>query len=275
MAGKYDNYAPIPAEDLPAKYAGVFKLLDLTFTPPNDFDRVMTITGQSLQLVTDGDDGNRRSRQLVMHAGYQKAIWELREGHLRYCPSQRRLWRRDPDVEDHAGDRWLLNSWHPIKSIEDEYHIGNSANDRNRNYSMSATIMREAKRSQWFQQVGRGVRIDPCVWYRQNGRVICVQGDTDMAVTQTFDPKGMSNQAIEQAVSICKWLTVDDKSCANLLRMFATPWLEPYKQLSFVLSGHGGDGKTLLMVNAVQRVLGDRKSFPAFKPPVIATAGSR
>lgn len=264
MTGKYDNYAPIPAEDLPAKYAGVFKLLDLTFTPPNDFDRVMTITGQSLQLVTDGDDDNRRSRQLVMHAGYQKAIWELREGHLRYCPSQRRLWRRDPDVEDHAGDRWLLNSWHPIKSIEDEYHIGNSANDRNRNYSMSATIMREAKRSQWFRQVERGVRIDPCVWYRQNGRVICVQGDTDMAVTQTFDPKGMSNQAIEQAVSICKWLTVDDKSCANLLRMFATPWLEPFKQLSFVLSGHGGDGKTLLMVNAVQSVLGDRKSYPAF-----------
>jgi hypothetical protein len=264
MAGKYDNYAPIPAEDLPAKYAGVFKLLDLTFTPPNDFDRVMTITGQSLQLVTDGDNDNRRSRQLVMHAGYQKAIWELREGHLRYCPSQRRLWRRDPDVEDHAGDRWLLNSWHPIKSIEDEYHIGNSANDRNRNYSMSATIMREAKRSQWFQQVERGVRIDPCVWYRQNGRVICVRGDTDMAVTQTFDPKGMSNQAIEQAVSICKWLTVDDKSCANLLRMFATPWLEPFKQLSFVLSGHGGDGKTLLMVNAVQSVLGDRKSYPAF-----------
>lgn len=264
MASKYDNYAPIPAEDLPAKYAGVFKLLDLTFTPPNDFDRVMTITGQSLQLVTDGDNDNRRSRQLVMHAGYQKAIWELREGHLRYCPSQRRLWRRDPDVEDHAGNRWLLNSWHPIKSIEDEYHIGNSANDRNRNYSMSATIMREAKRSQWFQQVERGVRIDPCVWYRQNGRVICVQGDTDMAVTQTFDPKGMSNQAIEQAVSICKWLTVDDKSCANLLRMFATPWLEPFKQLSFVLSGHGGDGKTLLMVNAVQSVLGDRKSYPAF-----------
>ena len=264
MVGKYDNYAPIPAEDLPAKYAGVFKLLDLTFTPPNDFDRVMTITGQSLQLVTDGDGDSRRSRQLVMHAGYQKAIWELREGHLRYCPSQRRLWRRDPDVEDHAGDRWLLNSWHPIKSIEDEYHIGNSANDRNRNYSMSATIMREAKRSQWFQQVERGVRIDPCVWYRQNGRVSCVQGDTDMAVTQTFDPKGMSNQAIEQAVSICKWLTVDDKSCANLLRMFATPWLEPFKQLSFVLSGHGGDGKTLLMVNAVQSVLGDRKSYPAF-----------
>ena len=264
MAGKYDNYTPIPAEDLPAKYAGVFKLLDLTFTPPNDFDRVMTITGQSLQLVTDGDNDNRRSRQLVMHAGYQKAIWELREGHLRYCPSQRRLWRRDPDVEDHAGDRWLLNSWHPIKSIEDEYHIGNSANDRNRNYSMSATIMREAKRAQWFRQVERGVRIDPCVWYRQNGRVICVRGDTDMAVTQTFDPKGMSNQAIEQAVSICKWLTVDDKSCANLLRMFATPWLEPFKQLSFVLSGHGGDGKTLLMVNAVQSVLGDRKSYPAF-----------
>ena len=95
MAGQYDDYRPIPAEDLPAKYAGCFKLLELVFAPPNDFDRVMTITGQSLQLITDGDDNGKRGKTLVMHAGYQKAIWELREGHLRYCPSQQRLWRRD------------------------------------------------------------------------------------------------------------------------------------------------------------------------------------
>ena len=95
-----------------------------------------------------------------MHAGYQKAIWELREGHLRYCPSQQRLWRRDPDIEDHPGERRLLNSWHPVKSIEDEYHIGERSNDRNRNYAVSSTIMREAKRAQWFRQVERGVRID-------------------------------------------------------------------------------------------------------------------
>ena len=265
MAGQYDDYRPIPAEDLPAKYAGCFKLLELSFTPPNDFDRVMTITGQSLQLITDGDDNGKRGKTLVMHAGYQKAIWELREGHLRYCPSQQRLWRRDPDIEDHPGERRLLNSWHPVKSIEDEYHIGERSNDRNRNYAVSSTIMREAKRAQWFRQVERGVRIDPCVWYRKDGHVVCIRGDTDMAVTQTFDPRNMGNQVVEQAKRICEWLTVDGKSCANLLRMFATPWLEPYKQLSFVLSGHGGDGKTLLLSNAVQRVLGDRKSFPAFK----------
>lgn len=265
MAGQYDDYRPIPAEDLPAKYAGCFKLLELSFTPPNDFDRVMTITGQSLQLITDGDDNGKRGKTLVMHAGYQKAIWELREGHLRYCPSQQRLWRRDPDIEDHPGERRLLNSWHPVKSIEDEYHIGERSNDRNRNYAVSSTIMREAKRAQWFRQVERGVRIDPCVWYRKDGHVVCIRGDTDMAVTQTFDPRNMGNQVVEQAKRICEWLTVDGKSCANLLRMFATPWLEPYKQLSFVLSGHSGDGKTLLLSNAVQRVLGDRKSFPAFK----------
>ena len=170
MAGQYDDYRPIPAEDLPAKYAGVFKLLDLTFTPPNDFDRVMTITGQSLQLVTDGDDDNRRSRQLVMHAGYQKAIWELREGHLRYCPSQRRLWRRDPDVEDHAGDV-AAQQLAPGQKHRGRIPHRRAQQRRNRNYSMSATIMREAKRAQWFRQVERGVRIDPCVWYRKDGHV--------------------------------------------------------------------------------------------------------
>lgn len=268
---RFDTYTPIPAETLPAIYPGLFHNLELTFTPANDRTIVRTITGHNLQLVCDHDQddepkgrGRRGRTWPVVHPGYQKAIWELREGHLRYCPSQDRLWRRDADESDHGGDRLLLNSWHPVKSIEDEYSIGTNNRSGERMPAMSATILREAKRSQWFAQVERGVRCDPCVWIRQDGRVVELRGESDIAVTQTFDPAGMGSAAVDQAWRIARWLTVDEPSARNLIRMFATPWLEPFKQLTYVLSGHGGDGKTLVMRQAVMGVLGVGRVFPGF-----------
>ena len=261
----YRKYEPILTESLPARFAGIFHLLELTFTPANDHTIVTTIDGCNLQLVCQGGtEEDHRKKEPVVASGYQKAIWELREGHLRYCPSQDRLWRRDPDMADHEGERLLLNSWHPVKTIEDEYHIGGNARSSDRNPLYSATILREAKRSQWFEQVERGVRCDPCVWVRRNGKVVCLRDEPDIAVTQTFTPVGMGNQALKDAERILRWLTVDEKSYANLCRMFATPWLEPFKQLSYVLSGHGGDGKTLIARQALLGVLGVGKVFPGF-----------
>lgn len=254
----YQAYKPIPAENLPANYQHVFTRLSLAGRfHANDTDRILTLTGDVLQLETYDN-----SHKLFYAAGYQKAMWELREGHLRYCPSQGNLWRRDADDTDHAGERYILNSWHPIKSIEDEYAIGATVNDRNRNYAVSATIMREAKRAQYFPQVERGVRFGDVVFLRRDGKVQQIV-DTDMAVVQTFD--GLDDDSVvQQAFEYCKWLTNDTASCHNLIRMFATPWLEPFKQLSYVLSGHGGDGKTLLLRRAVLGALGVRKVFPGF-----------
>lgn len=271
----YSKYSPIPTEDLPAQFAGIFHMLALTFAPANDRTIIATIDGRNLELICDGGDTatEHRKKIPVVAAGYQKAIWELREGHLRYCPSQQRLWRRDPDTSDHEGERLILNSWHPVKTIEDEYHIGTNACSSERNPLYSATILREAKRSQWFDQVERGVRCDPCVWVRREGRIVCLQDEPDIAVTQTFSPAGMGNQALRDAKRILEWLTVDEKSCANLCRMFATPWLEPFKQLSYVLSGHGGDGKTLIARQAILGVLGVGKVFPGFSVQGYCTGG--
>lgn len=271
----YSKYSPIPTEDLPAQFAGIFRLLALTFAPANDRTIIATLDGRNLELICDGGDTatEHRKKIPVVAAGYQKAIWELREGHLRYCPSQQRLWRRDPDTSDHEGERLILNSWHPVKTIEDEYHIGTNARSSERNPRYSATILREAKRSQWFDQVERGVRCDPCVWVRREGRIVCLQDEPDIAVTQTFSPAGMGNQALRDAKRILEWLTVDEKSCANLCRMFATPWLEPFKQLSYVLSGHGGDGKTLIASQAILGVLGVGKVFSGFSVQGYCTGG--
>lgn len=271
----YSKYSPIPTEDLPAQFAGIFHMLALTFAPANDRTIIATIDGRNLELICDGGDTatEHRKKIPVVAAGYQKAIWELREGHLCYCPSQQRLWRRDPDTSDHEGERLILNSWHPVKTIEDEYHIGTNARSSERNPLYSATILREAKRSQWFDQVERGVRCDPCVWVRREGRIVCLQDEPDIAVTQTFSPAGIGNQALRDAKRILEWLTVDEKSCANLCRMFATPWLESFKQLSYVLSGHGGDGKTLIARQAILGVLGVGKVFPGFSVQGYCTGG--
>ena len=265
----YKSYEPIAVEGLPAAYPLIFNQLQLTFTPPNDGNVVRTITGKSLQLVTARTTKNGPETPII-HSGYQKAIWDLREGHLRWCPSEHRLYRRDTDMEDHPGERRTLNSWHPVKSIEAEYCIDRPTAQQP---GYSAAIVREAQRVQWFAQVERGVRIDPCVWVRRDGRVVQVRDEPDLAVTQTFDTRGMSREAVQQAEHICRWLTVDEKSYRNLVRMFATPWLEPFKQLSYVLSGHGGDGKSLVLSQVVLNTLGVGKVFPAFNTTQFCEVG--
>lgn len=257
----WTNWHPIPAETLPARFEGVFKTLDTTYQPADDELIVRTITGENLELATKTTG---RSTIPVWHAGYQRAIWELREGHLRWCPTQDRLWRRDADETDHAGPRHVLNSWHPVKTLEDEYRIGSNGRDGSANRAVADTILREAKRAQWFKQVERGVRIDPCVWLRQDGHVVCLRDHPDIAVTQTFDVKGMGNAAVAEAERLCRWLTADEKSARNLLRMFATPWLEPFKQFTYILSGHGGDGKSLIGRQILAGVLGLDRVYPGF-----------
>lgn len=270
---RYRDYEPIATDTLPAKFFGCFKLLDTTFTPANDYTIIRTIDGHNLELICEGEDGKKGGKHPVIDAGYQKAIWELREHHLRYCPSQDRLWRRDVDDADHPGERLILNSWHPVKSVEDEYGIGSTSNSSRRNPDMSAAILREAKRSQWFPQVKRGLRVDPCVWVREDGKLVEYRGDNDIAVTQTLDPRGMGNAAVEQAWNIARWLTNGEESARNLVRLFATPWLEPFKQLSYVMSGHGGDGKTLIMRQAVLGVLGSDRVFPGFSVAQYCSGG--
>ena len=258
------EYHPIPTEELPARYEGIFTMLGIGFTPANGTTIVRTITGQNLELVceTIGSIKNGK-KEPIWHPGYQKAMWDLKNGHLRYCPSQDRLWRRDPDTEDHPGNRRILNSWHPIKTIEDEYAIGNNSQSRERMPAVSDTIQREAKRPQWFRQVERGARIGDSVWVRRDGH-ITRSTDPDLAVTQTFDNNGLDQNSIGQAQEYCRWLTKDDASCLNLIRMFATPWLEPFKQFTYVLSGHGGDGKTLVLQQIVLATLSDKRVFPGF-----------
>ncbi|MDB6492417.1 hypothetical protein [Bifidobacterium pseudocatenulatum] len=60
----YRKYEPILTESLPARFAGIFHLLELTFTPANDRTIVTTIDGRNLQLVCQGgtEEDHRKKR---------------------------------------------------------------------------------------------------------------------------------------------------------------------------------------------------------------------
>lgn len=66
----YRKYQPIPTEDLPAQFAGIFHMLALTFTPANDHTIVTTITGHNLELVCQGgtEEDHRKKSQSSLPA---------------------------------------------------------------------------------------------------------------------------------------------------------------------------------------------------------------
>lgn len=56
-----------------------------------------------------------------------------------------------------------------------------------------------------------------------------------------------SDELVSQAGRFLHFVTADSHSAENLGRMFATPLLEPYEHLFYVLYGGGGNGKGILL----------------------------
>lgn len=71
-----------------------------------------------------------------------------------------------------------------------------------------------------------------------------------LTIDADYDP-----DIVREALGWAEWLTDDKHSADNLVRFFATPMLEAHKEATYVLYGHGGNGKSLTM-----DALGD--SFP-------------
>ena len=262
---RYKGYSPIRTLDLMPEYMQVFDSINVTMDSLS-WNVCATMTDINLLLVEKNDNPEDSSkRKLAIHPGYQLAIWELKHGDLRWCPSQHALWRRDADTLDHEGGRYTLNSWHQVPDIEREYMVGDKRS-RDYNTRISRTIMRESQRSQWFRQVKRGIRIGDTVWYREGDSPVTHATDGDMATMQTF-PQQVSDSDSKQAREYFTWLTKDAGSRDNLLRMPATPWLEPetHRQFMFILSGHGGDGKSLIATRVLRDALGMDKVLPTFK----------
>lgn len=191
--------------------------------------------GRNVQMATNSDG------RLFCAEGYNRAAWDMRCGNLRLSQDGKTLYRRDPDM---SGNLEKLRTWHEVASLEGEYGVPRGVKQIR---GWTTFIMNETERN---PRVIHGMRFGNRAFTRENGKVVDRKIDENNDDAYEFcDPQILESQAIltSQAKHWCEWLTEDQHSAENLIRMFATPFLEPYKHLTYVLYGGGGNGKGIIL----------------------------
>lgn len=178
--------------------------------------------------------------------GLCEAVWEFLNGRIvidrkgEKDLSGETLFRRDID-ERHGGEG--PDTWHPISSICAEYHVSK----KSANPVWDRQFKVEAEKLYPQKHMIRGVKFTDRAYRRKGKKLICTTDPNELkmpymvTVQQDWDPAlaDMARQFIDT-------LTADPHSADNLTRMYATPVLELYHHLGYVLRGEGGNGKSLL-----------------------------
>ncbi len=183
MIRDYRKYQPISTEDLPARYAGIFHMLELTFTPANDTTIVTTITGQNLQLICQAakktNARRRRSSQPATRkpsGNSAKAIYATAR-HKQALATRRRHER--PRRRTIAAQQ-LASRQNHRRRISHWCH----GQQQGTQSALCCDHSARGETKPMVDQVERGVRCDPCVWVRRDGHVVCLTDMPDIAVTQ-------------------------------------------------------------------------------------------
>lgn len=174
---------------------------------------------------------------------YYDAFWSLRNGDLRLDEAGDMMYARDTNWL--GGD--MPNTWHPISSLSEEFDFPTGTHAvRNLEPMFRAEMLK-------LPRLVRGMRFGNTVFHPQGKHSVMVEEADDNGAylyvddsTWLYDSKKTA-EIVEQANKFIAQLAADDESRENLLRMFATPFLEPYKHLFYVFYGHGGDGKSFLL----------------------------
>lgn len=206
------------------------------------------------------------------------ALWDLRQGHIRLGEDGTALYKRVIP----QGSFNIINEWVSIGSIEDGYRIP----PRNRIPGFDRYITLQCKK---IPRVKKGIRFGNDVYQRvpadglEDGKITHtvlpdkkINPDNyndlgDEAYVITFpddeyahiDPE-KKKELVREAWNLAKDITLGEHSASNLIRIFATPALEPFKQFSYILYGGGGNGKGVL-IRALE------KSFPQYLAKVRAS----
>lgn len=193
--------------------------------------------GQSIEVPRNEMNRNRP----YFDDGYAKALWDFRNGSMLLGEDNQTLYVRDVD---RSGGNRLLDSWHAIGSLEDEYHV----TGRLQVYLPWNTQMR-VECSKLPERVPHGVKFRNMAFYRIDGRVRRILSDDPLFANpfEVFMDVDYSDELVARAGEFLRFVTADNHSAENLGRMFATPLLEPYKHLFYVLYGGGGNGKGILL----------------------------
>lgn len=174
---------------------------------------------------------------------YYDAFWSLRNGDLRLDEDGDTMYARDTNWL--GGD--MPNTWHPISSLSEEFGFPTGSRAvRNLEPMFRAEALK-------LPRLVRGMRFGDTAFHPQGKHSVMVGDADDNGAYLYVDDSPWLNdrrktaKIVEQANKLIAQLTADDASRENLLRMFATPFLEPYKHLFYVFYGHGGDGKSFLL----------------------------
>ncbi|KFI49769.1 bifunctional DNA primase/polymerase [Bifidobacterium biavatii] len=213
------------------------------------FDRL----GQSVTVPRNEMNNNRE----YFDDGYAKALWDFRNGSMLLGEDGRTIYVRDVDE---SGANRLLDSWHAIGSIEDEYHVKGAGK-----VYLPWNVQMRVECSKLKGRVRHGVKFANMAFYRIDGHVRRVLPGDPM-FTDPFEislGEDYDEALVAEAGRYLRFVTADEHSAQNLGRMFATPLLEAYKHLFYVLYGGGGNGKGILL-GALN------KSFPGLSAAVNA-----
>lgn len=174
---------------------------------------------------------------------YYDAFWSLRNGDLRLDEDGDTMYARDTNWL--GGD--MPNTWHPISSLSEEFGFPTGSRAvRNLEPMFRAEMLK-------LPRLVRGMRFGNTAYRPQGKHTVTVEKADDNGAYLYVDnsPWLYDSKKTAKIVELANWyiaqLTADDASRENLLRMFATPFLEPYKHLFYVFYGHGGDGKSFLL----------------------------
>lgn len=173
--------------------------------------------------------------------GYARALWDYRNNDLLLSDDGKTLWVRDIDW---TGQNRLLHTWHPIAALEAEYKVARGKSNSQWNQQMKVECEKTELR------LRRGVKFLDRAYTRDENNTLQITFPKDplfenpyqIEYDESFDP-----ELVKQANSFLLDVTQDKHSAKNLARMFATPLLEPYKHLSYVLFGDGGNGKGIIL----------------------------
>lgn len=188
--------------------------------------------------------------------GYAQALWDFRIGSMLLGDDGVTLYVRDTCRD---GRNELLASWHAISSLEEEYDVPRGQRFPSWNDQLRTECRKLDKR------VKHGVKFTNYAFLRVDGKVQCLTSDRvefDQPYELTFNVP-FDEKLAKTAFHFLRDVTDEEHSARNLCRMFATPLLEPYKHLSYVLYGDGGNGKGILLGALAG-------SFPELAKPVDA-----
>lgn len=226
-------------------YNNVRVLSDLDDILTTDFSFTDRL-GQTIAIPTTA---SKRSIKPIAAEGYCKAVWDFKNGDMLLGEDGKTLYVRDVD---RSGANMRLDSWHAISNLENEYHVPGRDTYSPWNDQLRVECAKKTER------VRHGVKFTDRAFIRFNGQMADIDSSSpyfsepfEVTLDVRFDD-GLAGQAVQ----FLRDVTVDDKSGMNLCRMFATPLLEPYKHLTYVLYGDGGNGKGILLNTLAQSLPG-------------------